>query len=377
MFNLILIALVGYALAKTQMTVTGCECKSSCGASIAVGLSKLDWCWTKDKCGPYIGTLFRRYDYCDYSPDPEYEAQTAFDKWDSMVEFLGADNHISKDFPSQGGILGEAVTTTFTNFADVMPANRIKYIHSIGSTAGVKFESVKGHKYTGLFQGASFGLIRLSTAKPISDSNITPGFGLKFFRNSMPSANLVAMPSLSGQSEFDFFKHTFSNHIPKPEADLALQAIVLKFKQASMCPRMVGVSDFSTHTSEGVKILDPMSPFRLDFKVDSESVDPFPDHTYTSADMQTMFEDRLPAGTKLFNVYAHASSQDWVAGVEPELIGHLTTTTAFYPEVNQDEKLFFRHQNVEEDFAANPQWIEGLDAMAHCDSAEISTTRPF
>lgn len=373
---LVVLVVTVMALAKKQMTKTGCECKSACGASMAVGFAKKDWCWTKNKCGPHVGTLFRRYDFCDYSPDKKYESRSAFEKWDSMVEFLGSDNHVSKDFPSQGGIFGEAVTTTFTNFADVMPSHRVKYIHSIGATAGVKFEAVKGHKYTGLFQGADHGLIRLSTAKPITKDNIAPGFGLKLFRDSMASANLVAMPSITGQSDFDYFKKTFSNHIPNPKGDLTFVALATKFKQASSCPLMVGVSDFAGHTSDGIKILEPVSPFRLDFNVNREAVAPFPNHKYSSEDLQNMFINRIPAGTKLFDVYAHSSSKNWLNKVEPELIGHLTTTTAFYREVNQDEKLFFRHQHMEEDFAAHPEWIHGLDAMAHCDVSKITTHKP-
>ena len=35
---------------KGQMTVQGCECESSCGASISDGFN-CDWCLTKDNCG--------------------------------------------------------------------------------------------------------------------------------------------------------------------------------------------------------------------------------------------------------------------------------------------------------------------------------------
>jgi len=43
---------------------------------------------------------------------------------------------------------------------------------------------------------------------------LIPGFGLKFLRDGVDSANLVAMYSLAGIKGWNFFEHSFSNHIP-------------------------------------------------------------------------------------------------------------------------------------------------------------------
>jgi len=38
--------------------------------------------------------------------------------------------------------------------------------------------------------------------------------GLKFLRDNVDSANLVAMYSVDGQDTFNFFANDFKNHIP-------------------------------------------------------------------------------------------------------------------------------------------------------------------
>ena len=104
---------------------------------------------------------------------------------------------------------------------------RYKYIHTVGNTAMVKFEPVANTEgYTGIFEGADYGYVRLSAAikpdytktkAPIALGNFAPGIGLKFLRDGVPSANLVAMYSVDGQDSWNFFKNDFSNHIGEPQ----------------------------------------------------------------------------------------------------------------------------------------------------------------
>lgn len=54
----------------------------------------------------------------------------------------------------------------------------------------------------------------MSLAGKPSDTHITPGIGLKFLRDGIDSANLVAMYSVAGQDSWNFFANDFSNHIP-------------------------------------------------------------------------------------------------------------------------------------------------------------------
>jgi hypothetical protein len=111
-------------------------------------------------------------------------------------------------------------------FQDGLFGPRKKLIHSVGSVAKVKFQPVANHEgYTGIFQGALHGLLRMSLAKQPDPSkttaqgaydNFAPGFGLKFLRDDRSSANLVAMYGVDGQDSWNFFKNDFSNHISEP-----------------------------------------------------------------------------------------------------------------------------------------------------------------
>ena len=69
-----------------------------------------------------------------------------------------------------------------------------------------------------------------------------PGIGLKFLRDGMDSANLVAMHSLDGQESWNFFKHDLTTHIPPPGPLLSL--IALKFSEATNFVQQVGFSKY-------------------------------------------------------------------------------------------------------------------------------------
>lgn len=103
---------------------------------------------------------------------------------------------------------------TFTGKGDTMPTSilgtRTKYIHSVGATGKVKFVSSGSHPYTGIFEGADHGIVRLSSAaEPTADGKqpLAPGLGLKFLRDNVDSANLVAMWSVNGNpaGDWNFF----------------------------------------------------------------------------------------------------------------------------------------------------------------------------
>jgi hypothetical protein len=97
------------------------------------------------------------------------------------------------------------MTPTMTQVGDQMPkgslyGTRDKYIHTEGTIATVQLTSTENHPFTGVFQGADHGIIRLSfAAEPnAKKKNTTPGMGLKFLRDGMDSVNLVAMYSVDG-----------------------------------------------------------------------------------------------------------------------------------------------------------------------------------
>lgn len=137
-----------------------------------------------------------------------------------------------------GGILWQAMDPTFDTPGDAMQpgwwSNRVKYIHQVGVVGSVKFVSNGNHDFTGIFEGANYGLIRLSSAgKPGPSAPLTPGFGLKFLRDNRDSANLVAMNSVGGQKDdWDFFSKDATTHIPAIVSD-ALKILGWKFSFAT------------------------------------------------------------------------------------------------------------------------------------------------
>ena len=99
-----------------------------------------------------------------------------------------------------------------------MPDGRVKWIHPLGVCGKVKFVFNNASKsYTGLFQGADYGIARLSLALDPADGHFTPGMALKFFRDNQYSGNIISMYELDGQGHnVNFFQNMFSNIIDPP-----------------------------------------------------------------------------------------------------------------------------------------------------------------
>jgi len=100
------------------------------------------------------------------------------------------------------GIFLESMEPSFDTKGDALPSGilgtRRKYIHSVGAVGKVSFRPANNtFNFSGIFHGADYGLIRLSSALEPKDY-IAPGMGLKFLRDGMDSANLVSMYSVNG-----------------------------------------------------------------------------------------------------------------------------------------------------------------------------------
>lgn len=369
---LLVLASAAVSANDVQQTQKGCECDSPCGTSLDGGFYAYEWCYTKNRCGKFSATKFKYWDICVKNPDTKYEEQPARDKQAMSWAMIMGEAGASSKFPSALELLGlfkESVRVSFDRHSDAFPAGRKKFIHSVGATAKVSFVSNGKHKYTGLFKGASSGLLRLSAAKQPTEDNIAPGFGLKFFRNGTESANLVAMPSLTGQSSFDIFENDYNNHVPYPKSDFALKLVAKKFTQASNCPLMVGVSDLAAVGEDGVYADDVVFPWRLTFRPTGKIH--FPVKAYDVNGFLGLLEG-IPAPTTLFNVYAMDSPN--AEGVVP--IGEIKMDSLFFRSTYGDEKLFFRHQYMEADFCAKPRWMDDIDYQKMCGTDDASTTPP-
>ena len=213
------------------------------GASIEDGYT-YDWCYTKGSCGTWSWTRQAYTDTCKYGADKTFESGSAAEKL-AFLWGLTAKCVRPAEWPTLANIFLESVKTTFDNVADMLPAGRVKYIHSVGAVATVELvPSGTPHPFTGLFaSGAKHGLLRLSSATPPAadaGSFIAPGLGLKLLRDGVPSGNLVAMPGLDGQADFNVLSLNYSNHVAYPDG-WGAAILAQKFTQASNCPLMVGL----------------------------------------------------------------------------------------------------------------------------------------
>lgn len=113
--------------------------------------------------------------------------------------------------------------------------NRKKLIHSIGAVGKVKFVPSPSSPFTGIFSGANYGLVRLSSAAAPAKSGqpLAPGFGLKFLRDGIDSANLVAMVGIEGTpGDWNMFSKDFVTIIG-PTDNTVLKIVAAKFSTAT------------------------------------------------------------------------------------------------------------------------------------------------
>ena len=246
-----------------------------------------------------------------------------------------------------GGLLLESMMPTMQWVGDTFQSEffgaRNKYIHTVGNTATIKFVPNANNVYTGVFEGSDHGILRLSTAvKPKvakKDAagamyDFTPGFGLKFLRDGVPSANLVAMHSVDGQPSWNLFGLDFSNHVAE-QVQTALKVLSAKFYTATTLIQSVGLSDFAKYGQDGKTVAEPKFPFSLTFEAQSDVKSRFADDF--SADFQEHL-DSIPAGTNLYKVHAVASPN-----AEKVYIGDIILTSALVRSYFGDRYLFFKH----------------------------------
>ena len=145
---------------------------------------------------------------------------------------------------------------SFETVGDEMPStfiwgDRKKLIHTVGTVAKVEWQVKNDIGYTGIFEGAEHGYIRMSFAAQPSPNlvNTTPGIGVKFLRDGVDSANFVAMYSVDGHDTWNWFANSFSNHIPA--AGPALIPLATKFATWTKYVQQVGLSDMASFAENG------------------------------------------------------------------------------------------------------------------------------
>lgn len=96
----------------------------------------------------------------------------------------------------QAAIFTEDLGPSFNHQYDVVPegwfGKRRKYIHSMGASGKVHWKAnANAQKYTGIFKGGKYGIIRFSSGvKPSESQPLVPTFAVKMLRDGQHSANL-------------------------------------------------------------------------------------------------------------------------------------------------------------------------------------------
>lgn len=343
-----------------QGTFGGCKCKSQCGADVSDGFN-CDWCYTEGSCGH--GGLGGHFDYCVYPGNQTFDTMDWKSKTAQFWRQLSADKNGLTEYPDVAKIVAEGVQTTFDNHAEVMPAGRVKMIHSIGAVCQIDFNVTSASKYTGLLApGSQTGFIRMGSAvDPVANKGLTPGLGFKFARTGVHSGQFVALHSLDFGQTWNFFGVNQSNHIPGPSANLEQQVLVKKFDQASQCPPQVGLSDLAKYAQDGTPVSAPHFPFKLFFVPRVQT----PDTPKTIAKVSEEME-AFKVGTALYTVYAcdmpKGDESNPTGTVEdncgsPLKLGDMVTTSPCTTSKYGDESFQIVHQRVEEDWALRPEFL--------------------
>jgi len=296
---------------------------------------------------------------------PEYLALPAAEKqaliWDNTLLDTSSNSWPGLEI---GEMFFESMCPTLEAPGDQLPVawtgnTRQKYIHSVGSVGKVEFVS-SSEKYTGLFQGASYGIVRISLAKEPSENVLStaPGMGLKFLRDGIESGSLVAMYSVDGQESWNVFANNWSNHVPAASGADVL-ALSAKFATATPNIQQVGLSDMARYGEDGVLVPDDSInyPYKLVFKPTGEIVFPDQYHGLFTDDLAT-----IPEGSTLWSVYAWSAPEQ--LGGEEELIGDIILRSPLVTSLWGDAHLFFRHQDMREDFILQPEWDQYTDKFA-------------
>jgi len=299
-----------------------------------------------------------------------WQSQTSEQKQDVINGDIYADNSSTTWYSAAHlpELFLEDMNVTFDTVADDMPAQfalsteRPKLIHTIGAIAPIQFIPNGTTSYTGFFEGTNTAYIRLSLAAEPTTSppSITPGLSMKFLRNGVPSANVVAMFSIQGQPSFNFFEHDLSNHPPNLDPSnmtLAQSALFTKFKEASFYPNYIGMNTLATYDQQGNQEPNPLSPFRIIFHPFTNIHEMFPSEPQQGAYYFIPQLESIPAGP-LFYLYAQETP---TSGFEQ--IGVIETLAPLSASQYGDLNLFFEHVRMEDDLALHPEWVAGTDEL--------------
>lgn len=272
----------------------------------------------------------------------DYESRSGEDKQNYLWQQINAKPYDVNNLPRiklppikdiMGLFSAPFLEKTFSHPSDIMPPDRMKAIHWLGTLAKAEFVSTGNHPYTGLFKGAKM-IVRASLAVP--NSGFTPGIGMKWFVDGKASVNLVSMFSFDGQGDNrNFFEKTLSHRVPPPVSTLT-QKLAFAFNKVKRSPFQLEPHFLAQVDAQGNLVKDMKSPYQLNFVPDAEVQSRFDYKSKT--DIRKQFSDKLKKGDVLYHVYAVTG-----AGEKPVLIGKIVLASEFIASQFGDEEFFIQH----------------------------------
>ncbi len=128
------------------------------------------------------------------------------------------------------------VAGAFTHVGDTMPGDRHKLIHSSGVAIKLQWKAAGDAAYFSgiLAQGSEYVLGRLSLATAPEPGKFIPGLALKILLSGKPSVNIMAMPSLNGQTDDNLFMNPYFTDLTETSSTdgaLSLKILSAVFKK--------------------------------------------------------------------------------------------------------------------------------------------------
>ncbi|VUD66694.1 hypothetical protein TDB9533_03664 [Thalassocella blandensis] len=252
------------------------------------------------------------------------------------------------------GLINSILWKKVNLVGDVTPENYDKPIHARGAMAKIAFSASEDTPYTGLFEGADAGLLRLSVTADPEGEKFTPGLALKLFVDGQPSQNISALYTLTGQdANHDIFANEMSNYV-LPEAD-SLGSIIL-FSLVSSKPTLVVADAMSSVDQHGGEVVNSKAPTQIYFVPTDEVKGLF---ETTPHDFRSDLLG-LELGTKVYDVYA--TDMEIKKSIFPARalqyaqerrdsaikIGEISLSSEFSVSEFGDSGIFFKHQRFED-----------------------------
>ena len=254
-----------------------------------------------------------------------------------------------------GGLINRILWDKVSYVGDVAPVGYSKPIHPHGAVAKVAFNATANHPFTGVFKGNECGLLRMSVTGDPAKRGVQPGLAWKTFIDGKRSENVSALYTLTGQgNNYNLFANELSQYV-RPEANDTLGSTIL-FSLVTTKPTQLMVNDMAEVNSNGTAVANAKSPTQIYFVPSADVKNRF---STAAHDFRTDLLS-LPAGTKLYDVYAtdKAIQNSIFSSIAARYaterrnsavkVGEIVLTSEFVASAFGDSGIFFKHQRFED-----------------------------